>query len=104
MTEPGAFRTVLTTIGRLSGRQHRVHLKAVMYGGDVYLSRHRPDSDWFQNALKNSQVSIQMDNMEHPGTASLVSNEALVAKISELKYPGEDRAGEKRVVIKVVLH
>ena len=37
------------------------------------------------------------------GKASLVTDEKLNQKISQLKYPGEKRADEKRVAIEVTL-
>ena len=82
---------------------HSVTLLAVLYNNDVYFSRHRPDGDWFQNALQNSEVQVKFDNSTHKGKASLVEDENLARKISELKYPGEERAKEKRVTIEVVL-
>ena len=41
--------------------------------------------------------------MEFTGNASLVTDEKLNQKISQLKYPGEQRANEKRVAIEVIL-
>jgi hypothetical protein len=41
--------------------------------------------------------------MEFTGKASLVTDEKLNQKISQLKYPGEKRADEKRVTIEVTL-
>ena len=37
------------------------------------------------------------------GNASIVTDEELNKKISQLKYPGEERANEKRVAIEVTL-
>ncbi len=97
------FKAVLTTLGRRSGQRHSVWLLAVMYGGGIYFSRHRPDGDWFQNALKNPDVTVRIDGSELAGRASLVTDNGLAARISGLKYPGSERAREKRVVIKVTL-
>jgi len=41
--------------------------------------------------------------MEFTGKASLVTDEKLNQKLSQLKYPGEQRANEKRVAIEVTL-
>ncbi len=41
--------------------------------------------------------------MEFTGKAALVTDENLNQKISQLKYPGEKRADEKRVAIEVTL-
>ena len=78
-------------------------LRAVNYNGKIYFSRHRPDGDWFQNALANPQVKIQYKDNVFSGMAKVVTDEELNTKISELKYPGEERAKEKRVTIEVTL-
>ncbi len=97
------FKTLLSTIGRKTGKEHSVWLLAVTYNGKVYFSRHKPDGDWFQNALVNSDVLIKHENNILKGKAVLVKNESLAKKISELKYPGDERAKEKRVVLEVTL-
>ena len=97
------FRPILITKGRKTGNSHSVWLRAVNYNGKIYFSRHRPDGDWFQNAIANSEVKIQYNNMEFTGNASIVTDEGLNKKISQLKYPGEERANEKRVAIEVTL-
>ena len=97
----GAFRAVLVTRGRVTGRPHGVELLAVGYGGKAYFSRHRPDGDWFQNALADPEVTVRYQNWTFTGRAGLVTDEALAARISELKYPGKEKARERRVVIEV---
>ena len=97
------FRPILITKGRKTGNPHSVWLRAVKYNKKIYFSRHRPDGDWFQNAIVNSEVKIQYNNIEFTGKASLVTDEKLNQKISQLKYPGEKRADEKRVAIEVTL-
>ncbi|KAF6246506.1 hypothetical protein C6990_08370 [Nitrosopumilus sp. b3] len=97
------FRPVLITKGRKTGNPHSVMLRAVNHNGKIYFSRHRPDGDWFKNALANSEVKIQYNDMTFSGKAKLVTDEEYSQKISELKYPGEERAKEKRVTIEVTL-
>ena len=87
----------------IKGCQSKVWLHAQESNGKIYFSRHRPDGDWFQNAIANSEVKIQYNNMEFTGNASIVTDEELNKKISQLKYPGEERANEKRVAIEVTL-
>ena len=101
--EEGVFRANLITKGRKTGREHGVMLRAVNHNGKIYFSRHRPDGDWFQNAIANPQVKIQYNDTVFTGQAKLVEDEELSKKISELKYPGEERAKEKRVTIEVTL-
>ncbi len=98
------FRPILTTKGRNTGKQHSVMLRAVNYNGKIYFSRHKPDGDWFKNALTNSEVKIEYNNFVFSGKAKLVTDEELSKKISQLKYPGEERAKESRVTIEVTLN
>lgn len=97
------FRPILITKGRITGRQHAVMLRAVNHNGKIYFSRHRPDGDWFKNAIKNPEVRIEYRDTIFAGIAELVTDEKLSEKISELKYPGEKRAKERRVTIQVTL-
>ena len=78
-------------------------LLAVNYKEKIYFSRHRPDGDWFKNALKNPKVKIEYNNSVFSGKAKLVTDEELSKKISQLKYPGEERGKESRVTIEVTL-
>ncbi|MBI1662472.1 MAG: nitroreductase family deazaflavin-dependent oxidoreductase [Nitrosopumilus sp.] len=101
--EEKLFRPILTTKGRKTGKEHSVMLRAVNHNGKIYFSRHRPDGDWFKNALSNSEVKIAYKDEIFTGKAKLVQDEELDKKISALKYPGEERAKEKRVTIEVIL-
>jgi len=98
------FRPILTTKGRRTGKQHSVMLLAVNYEGKIYFSRHKPDGDWFKNVLTNPEVKIEYNNFVFLGKAKLVTDEELNKKISQLKYPGEEKAKEKRVTIEVMLN
>lgn len=97
-------RALLVTKGRKTQREHAVWLRAVLYNDRVYFSRHKLDSDWIKNAIANPEVRVEFDNSSFSGRATLVSDESLAKKISELKYPGEDRAKENRVVLEVSLN
>ena len=79
-------------------------LRAVNHNGKIYFSRHKPDGDWFQNAVSNADVKIEYKNEIFLGKAKLVQDEELDKKISTLKYPGEERAKEKRVTIEVTIN
>jgi len=98
------FRPILITKGRRTEKQHSVMLRAVNYKGKIYFSRHRPDGDWFKNALTNPEVKIEYNNFIFSGKAKLVTDEELSKKISQLKFPGEEKAKEKRVTIEVTLY
>ena len=97
------FRPILITKGRKTGKEHSVMLRAVKYNDKIYFSRHRPDGDWFQNAMANSIVKIKYNDSIFVGNAKVITDEKLNEKISQLKYPGEDRANEKRIAIEITL-
>ncbi len=99
-----AFKALLTTKGRKTGKEHSVMLRAVLYMDKIYFSRHRLDGDWIKNAISDSDVKVKFNDSIFSGKASLVSDEKLAEKISELKYPGEDRSKESRVVLQVSLN
>lgn len=101
MPDKEPFRATLSTVGRKTSKTHSVTLLAVKYNEKIYFSRHRPDSDWFKNALANPKVTVSYGGIEHSGRANLVKDEELNRHISHLKYPGKDRANEKRVTIEV---
>ena len=94
---------LLTTIGRKTGKEHKVQLRGVMYNGKIYLSRRKPDGDWFKNAMACPDVDIKYNGKVLKGKAQLVTDQKLERKISMLKYPGQARATEKRTVIEIVL-
>lgn len=82
---------------------HSVWLRAVSYNERIYFSRRNPESDWLKNSLANPVVKIEFDGITHDGIASLVNDEFLAKKISELKYADEKRAQEARIVLEVIL-
>ncbi len=98
-----AFRAVLVTRGRRTGNEHAVPLRAVSRSGRLYFSRHRPDGDWYLNAAANPDVVVIRGEQSARGAARIVSDEGLLRIISELKYPGQERATERRVAIEVSL-
>jgi len=97
------FRPILVTKGRKTGKEHAVMLRAVNHNGKIYFSRHKPNGDWFQNVMINPQVKIKYNDSVFLGNAKIVKDAILNEKISQLKYPGEERAKEKRVVIEITL-
>jgi len=97
------FKAVLTTHGRKTGKDHSVWLRAVMYRDRIYFSRHLSDGDWFKNAIQNPDVKVEFNSSKFQGKASLVKNKTLAKKISQLKYPNQEKANETRVVLEVTL-
>ncbi|MGI0075765.1 MAG: nitroreductase/quinone reductase family protein [Nitrosotalea sp.] len=98
--QEGTFRAVLVTIGRKSGKEHSVEIRAVFHKGKFYFSRRNPDSDWLKNALCNPNVKIEYQGSIISGTASQVNNQELCKKISQMKY-SDKRSEEPRVVLEV---
>jgi hypothetical protein len=99
----GAFKAALVTRGRKTGKEHTVWLRAVLYNDMVYFSRRNESSDWLKNALADPHVKVEFDGKTHSGRASLVTDKSLAKNISHLKYPGETRADESRIVLQVDL-
>ena len=97
------FKAILITVGRKTGKEHAVELKAVFYDNKFYFSRRNPQSDWLKNSLANPQVKIQYNDRIISGRASLITDENLAKKISQLKY-SDKRSEESRVVLEVMLH
>ena len=97
------FRPILITKGRKTGKEHSVMLRAVKYNDKIYFSRHKPDGDWFQNAVANPEIKIEYKGIVFVGSAKIVTDDILNEKISQLKYPGEERAKEKRIAIEITL-
>ncbi len=104
MKDGEVFKAVLTTKGRKTGKPHIVPLRGVFYQGKIYFSRHRPDGDWFKNALVNPDIQVAIGKITRNGKAKQVTDESLNQKISELKYPNEERGKDKRVTIEVTLY
>ena len=101
--EENLFKATLVTRGRKTEKSHSVTLRGVKYNDKIYFSRHMPDSDWFKNATSNSAVIIKHKDFSYSGVAKIVNDADLNQKISQLKYPGEKRANEKRVAIEITL-
>ena len=90
----------LTTVGRVTGRPHRVALRLVYHLGKYYASRRNSASDWCRNLSKYSSVTVNIQGEEFPATARLLEDDELAAEISRLKYQDE-RAVRRRVVVEI---
>ena len=98
--QEGTFKAILITTGRKSGREHSVEIRAVFYMGRFYFSRRNPNSDWLKNALYNPIVKIEYQGNRSLGVASLVNDQELCKKISQMKY-ADKRSEEARIVLQV---
>jgi len=99
-----AFTATLITKGRKTGNEHSVWLRAVMYNDKIFFSRRNPDGDWLKNAITNPNVKVEFDGRKFHGLATLVNDDLLSKKISELKYSDKKRQEESRIVLQVTLH
>jgi len=97
----GTFKAVLITTGRKTGKEHAVEIRAVFHKGMFYFSRRNPDSDWLKNALHNPSVKVLYQGETISGTASLVNDQKLCKKISQMKY-SDKRSEEARIVLQVI--
>ena len=98
--QEGTFKAVLVTTGRKSGKEHSIEARAVFYNGKFYFSRRNPSSDWLKNALHNPNVKISYQGKLIEGIASLVNDQELCKKISQIKY-ADKRSEEARIVLQV---
>jgi deazaflavin-dependent oxidoreductase (nitroreductase family) len=60
----------LTTIGRRTGRPHRIEIWFAVHGGRLYvLSGGREGADWVRNLKVNQRVTVELGNESHVGVA-----------------------------------
>ena len=96
-----AFKAFLETKGRKTGKIHKVELLVVRYNDKFYFSRRNSNGDWLKNAIENPDVRVEINGQNFVGKASLVEDDSLCKKISQLKYRDEKRANEHRIVLEV---
>lgn len=101
--QEGAFKAILVTIGRKTGKEHVVELRAVYHDRKFYFSRRNPNSDWLKNAISNSKVKVLYNDQPLEGTAILVTDEQICKKISRIKY-SDHRSEDTRIVLEVTLN
>jgi len=89
----GERNAYLTTIGRQTGKLHRIEIWFAVDDGRVYLlSGGRDRSDWVRNLQAHAQVTIELGGEAHAGTARILdagtpedqhARDLLVAKYRE---------------------
>jgi deazaflavin-dependent oxidoreductase (nitroreductase family) len=63
----------VTTIGRRTGRPHRIEIWFAAEDGRLYLlSGGRDRSDWVRNLQANAQVTVELGDETHAGTARVL--------------------------------
>jgi deazaflavin-dependent oxidoreductase (nitroreductase family) len=100
----------LTTTGRRSGQPHRIEIWFGVQDGRMYLmSGGRDRSDWVRNLQANPQVTVELGDETHAGTAHVLqaetdedrrARELLVAKYAT---PGNPLTDWKRRSLPVVV-
>ena len=90
--EPYAY---LTTIGRRTGRPHRIEIWFAAQGGRMYLlAGGRERSDWVRNLQANAQVTVELGDEAHAGAARVLpAGNAEDQRARELLV-GKYRAGD----------
>lgn len=81
----------LTTAGWKTGRQHRIEIWFVEYGGKYYvMSEGRERAHWAQNIMHNSTVSFSAGGKSFAGTGKVIGSKEPVAdkvrKLMKAKY------------------
>src|SRR2546421_4048133 len=68
----------LTTVGRVSGRPHRIEIWFAIDGDTLYmLSGGGERSDWVKNLRRNPAVCVEVGSGRFDGRARIVSHPAL---------------------------
>ena len=75
----------LTTVGRRTGRPHRIEIWFAAHDGRLYLlSGGRERADWVRNLQANPQVTVELGDETHAG----------VARVLDAAAPDDQRARE----------
>ena len=90
----------LTTIGRRTGRPHRIEMWFAAHDGRIYLmSGGRDRSDWVRNLMANGCVTVELGGEAHEGVARVIqpgadedglARDLLVAKYATATDPLHD--------------
>ena len=82
----------LTTIGRRSGREHRIEIWFGISGGMLYvLSGGGDRSDWVRNLRADPRVRIRIGEVEQPARARVVTDggeDGTARRLLAAKYQG----------------
>lgn len=104
--EPYAY---LTTIGRRTGRPHRIEIWFAAHDGRVYLlSGGRERSDWVRNLQANAHVTVELGYETHAGVARVLQpgtvEDQRARELLVGKYRGGDNLNEwGRTALPVVI-
>ncbi len=85
-----AARLRISTVGRISGKQHEVIVDFVSENESIYITGVRNKRDWIKNILRNSDVEVTIKDIRKKMVANLVQSEEKRAsnqKLYKKKYP-----------------
>ncbi|SRR5579883_3086651 len=85
----------LTTVGRRTGRPHRIEIWFAAHAGRLYLlAGGRERSDWVRNLQANPQVTVELGGETHVGKARVLeagtAEDQLARELLLAKYGGTD--------------
>ncbi len=85
----------LTTIGRVTGRQHTIEIWFAAAGETIYLlSGGRDRSDWVRNLIADPRVEVAADGRTRPGWGRVIADadeEATARRLVHAKYQPRSR-------------
>ncbi len=92
---PGGFADLeccdITTIGRRSGRPHRIEIWFAVEASTLYLiSGNGPGADWFRNLVAEPAVTVELGGEVRRGWARVVTDVQERRRLGEVlgaKYP-----------------
>jgi deazaflavin-dependent oxidoreductase (nitroreductase family) len=85
----------LTTIGRRTGRPHRIEIWFAAEDDRVYLlSGGRERSDWVRNLQANPRVTVELGEETHAGTARVVPADTAEDQRARELLVGKYRKGD----------
>ena len=77
----------LTTVGRITGRAHRIEIWFAIDGGTLYmLSGGRDRSDWVKNLSRNPMVTVEIGRQTFEGRARVLTDPTEADRARALLY------------------
>ncbi len=89
----------LTTIGRVTGKQHTIEIWFALDGATLYMLAGNHDSDWVKNIRRNPAARVQIRDRVFEGRGRVLepaSDEATHARLLVGPKYGEWRPGQPR--------
>jgi deazaflavin-dependent oxidoreductase (nitroreductase family) len=84
--KPGALVLLLTTTGRVTGRDHVTPLQYEQLDGSYYVGSARGvKADWYCNILTNPEVTVEIAGEVFPAHAQTITDPVEIADFLELR-------------------